>query len=256
MPRPDGLSLGALLGAGLASLRDRRGLLVIALPVGLVLAGLWTWFDLVPDRRWPGSGIALEIALGLLAMFWQRRLLLGPEPLVRRSPDGPPPSLIGRYLLFGALLALLVAVPALILAVPFVDGDEAEATAVFVAAVLCAAAVMVLLLGRLFLVFPPLAIGRPSSFRAAWRLGRGHGLRLGALVVVVALPALALAAAAMLLLPATLAQGVAGLVGANLAMALVRVLTTLVAAAALAHAWRRLDAEAPVIPPDSPVPPR
>lgn len=243
------VGISAMIGGGIASLADLRGLLSIGLPMAIVAAALWSFADANPDKSPTAVTMGVEVGLAFVAMYWQRRLLIGAEPMLRRRTDSEiaavPAPLTRGYLWRGVALCVAVIAPAvgvsLFLVASRLDGSDADFLRIAVPSiVLCA--VMALVLGRFFLVFPSLAEGKPMGFGDAWRMGRGQGLKLGLMLILLTLPELVMISAFVLLVPETFLATFPRIVVLNLFLALVRVATTLVTAAGLAIAWRGLSA--------------
>lgn len=240
----------ALAGAGIATLRPLKLSLGIAVPftalltAGEIVQHFWPDIDLSHMSVW---ALGAEI---FLAGYWQRLLLLGPERSTARGPYAP------RYLAFGlhALLAGFVIVsPAMLvgLLTAAVNGEqEVDLTTFFIGASVTIA-VLLVLLSRTLLVFPALAIGRRMGIAAAWRLGRGQGIRLGvALVVLAILPTMGVILLTAAADSAQMLESDAAVVASALASRFVEIVTVLAAAGCVAVLYRHLAGDEAVMPTD------
>jgi hypothetical protein len=208
------------------------------------------------------SGTAgIVVSLGVLACVvrWQRHLLLGQElrgiaPLDRH---------VARYGLWSVALALICAVPALLalalgLATGLVDRQEGSAAPLAIglpglALLLAGAGLALFLFVRLGLVLPAASIGdRRMGPRGSWAATRSQGLRLVAILVLLAL-GMGLVGAAAGLLDAAFSLVLGSEPGGNLGAAtttlvletVVDLVTAVVGASVTAAIYRRLVRTSP-----------
>lgn len=241
--------LGVLLREGVsATLRDRRGLLIFGLPSVVFIALAGAAAERFVDRA-TLIMVLVELGLEYVAFFWQRRYLLGPNAAVpagedRREEQREINKLAGRYVGRAAVFFLCLVVLALMLAfplfAPFLREDDPRSVAAFVAILVLVVAALMLMGARLLLVFPACAAGMRLGWGDAWRLGRGHGLRLGFVVLLFAAPAVLFAAAYALLVPPALQASMAGNLLFDTVVAVLRIGGMFMALVSAAYLYRQL----------------
>ncbi len=247
------VTFGALLQEGFsATVRDRKGLVLFALPAAAFLAIAWTFADRMEGQSTVMT-ILVELGLAYIAFFWQRRYLLGPEGARPQGPDKREAQreinrLAGRYVGRTAVYYLAIVVLALVISfplfAPFIDDDPAEAVPVFLMIVFPVAGVLMVVSAPFLLAFPACASGTRMGWGEAWRLGRGHGLKLGVVVVLFGTPTLLFTAAYLFLAPITLQDSMAGLILFNVGIALLRIGGMCMALINTAYLYQCLTAQA------------
>lgn len=240
---------GNLLHEGFtATLRDRRGLLMFALPAALLLALAWTILDRIEVNATAVS-VTVELGLAYIAFFWQRRYLVGPEasPLQgeeRREQQREINKLAGRFVGRAAVYYIVLTILALIISfpvfMPFLEENDPQTVFVFVAIVLCVVALLMIVSARFLLAFPACAAGIRMGWGEAWRLGRGHGLRLGLVVVLFGLPLALYAVGFVLLLPKAFQASLPGLILLNTGIAVLRIGAMFMGLTSAAYLYREL----------------
>lgn len=168
------------------------------------------------------GGIALAVGLAAIAVAWHRHILLG-EPL--QGPFARIDGRVGRYLLWTALMGLMMSLPLLLIG-PLLgpaiapEGNGAAAPEAPSAAVLLlppAALALVWVAARLQLVFPGTAIDkRELGLAGSWGLTRGHGVRLVVAFMLVTVP-VGVASLLLVLLFASIAQATGSIIMGALA---------------------------------------
>lgn len=106
-----------------------------------------------------------------IAVYWHRYILLAelPDGFVYR-PDW---AAFWDYFVKSALLSLMVVVPLLIVFVAIAIVSPGAVLSVTILSLICAL-VVVVLLNRILIVLPALAVGRKMSLREAWQSGSGQ----------------------------------------------------------------------------------
>lgn len=182
------------------TLSDRRGLLSYGVPTSALLAVALT-IGMLGDVIFGTIfvGVMIAIALVIISFYWQRRYLLGPEfdPVRMR--------LLGSYLWRAAVLFVALYVLAFILSSPFFPGDYWSENyyndvVVFDGTMLTMTLIsypLIILSGRLLLVFPAVAVDRPISWRESWKLAGNRGFHLGIVVILLDTPWLVFEALAL-----------------------------------------------------------
>jgi len=244
-PMPRRLSVLAIAGGGLATLRHREAL-KLGLPLAAIIAAFWTATDLWPDSGLAVGMVGVELGLATTAMYWQRRVILWPVTLervfMRHGPDAP---LRGRYLLRAVLLAAVLWFVPIIVALVVVPFDlnsvtrspeDGSALLAMVGVALAVAVVILFAVSRTLLVFPPLTVSHVVTIAQAWRLGRGYGARLATALILLTAPVLIVALVPVDVLP----DGIVGMALINGLIAVVRVATALAAAASVAVVYRHV----------------
>ena len=181
-----------------------RGPFVVALVLGLVFGAM------TPHAWAPVAALAMVVAYAWFAFHVMRLVLLGPQrALLPAAPDqgedGPliPRSNLGTFMLralgLAVLMALAVAAIVLVLVYPLLvlpmaagQGAPAPPAGSVTGGLLLSVGLAALSAGipvaRLATVLPMTAIDRDTTMAAAWRLARGHGLRLALALAVIAAP--------------------------------------------------------------------
>ncbi len=169
-------SFGNLLHEGVtATLRDRKGLAMFALPAALLLALAWTILDRIEVNATAVS-VTVELGLAYIAYFWQRRYLVGPELKIlqgeeRREQQREINKLAGRFVARAAVYYITLTILALIISfpifMPFLQEDDPQTVFVFIVIVLGVVGLLMLVSARFLLAFPACAAGNPHG------LGRG-----------------------------------------------------------------------------------
>jgi hypothetical protein len=241
--------LGALLREGVtATIQDRRGLLIFALPAAVFMALAWTAADRFADRA-ALITVLVELCLAYVAFFWQRRYLMGhdeaaPEGEARREQQREINRLAGRYVGRAAVFFLTIVVLALMLAfplfAPFLREDDPDTVLVFLVILVLVVAALLLAGARFLLAFPACASGTRMGWGDAWRLGRGHGLSLGFVVLLFSAPAVLFAVAYALLAPLTWQETVAGQLLLDSVVAVLRIGGMFMALVSAAYLYRQL----------------
>jgi hypothetical protein len=137
------------------------------------------------------------VGLSAIAVAWHRHVLLG-EPL--RGPIAPVNGRVLKYLLFGLVVAIVAAIPGLVIltASSLISGSPGGALSTF--ALLAGAIAAVLVFARLQLVFPGTAVGDPvAGLGGSWRLTQGNGVRLFVGILLSIVPVLAAVLVAQLI---------------------------------------------------------
>jgi hypothetical protein len=235
-------TLGAALDAPLSL--ATRSWKALALPL-LALVGAIAIAFLVNYWRWSSTGwvataLLLLIATAWLALEFQRHLLLGATACKHEAPQW---RRFGLYLLAMALLCVFLTafsglvfnftLPTMAWMLTALNGSEAWLIAGAVVFGVLGVALLAYPAARLALILPALAVGHDAGPAQIWRLSRGKGLRLIALLV---------------LIPGFL-QGLLNLALSSIGRALPDVITgvvlgsylNLVHAALLAYAYRALS---------------
>jgi hypothetical protein len=242
---------GRLLHEGFtATLRDRQGLLMFALPAALLLALAWTVMDRIEINATAVS-VTVELGLAYIAYFWQRRYLVGPDLKVlqgeeRREHQREINKMAGRFVGRAAVYYITLTILALIISfpifMPFLQEDDPQTVFVFVVIVLGVIALLMILSARFLLAFPACAAGIRMGWGEAWRLGRGHGLRLGVVVVLFGLPMAVYAVGWVLLLPEAFQASLAGQGLFNAGIAVLRIGGMFMGLTSAAYLYRQLTA--------------
>jgi hypothetical protein len=141
------------------------------------------------------------VALYLLAIAWlclcTHRMVLLDSPDAPMRPDGPALKRLGRFALVGGAVwgvfhfvrLILIGIIMTAIGSRYVAAGEAPSSGenveglVFYAD-LAASAVLFLLVGRLALLLPAIAVDRPFDLRSTWHATRGNSWRLAVVVGV------------------------------------------------------------------------
>jgi len=214
MAKPAPLPVLALVHDAYATVSDNlhrllrlgRAPFVLAFILGLA-------FGAMRPHAWaPVASLATVVAYAWFSFSVLRLVLLGAEraelPANRSAADdGPliPRSFLGTFMLralgLAVLMALGIAVMMLVVVYPLavlpMSPQEHQAMlarpGAFPTIILIVSAVLALLpagvpVARLICILPATAVDQDTTMAAAWRLSRGHGLRLALALTVVAAP--------------------------------------------------------------------
>ena len=229
------------------TLSDRRGLLGYGVPTATLLAALT--IDMLgmfgaTVGAMVGATYGATIALIIISFYWQRRYLLRPEF------DPVRIKLLGSYFWRAALFfGILYNIPYIlvftlsfsfspedywhngdIVVDHFVD-HASDQNPLLLNFVLYS---LIILSGRLLLVFPSIAVGRPISWRESWKLAGNRGFHLGIVIALLHTPSLAFEYLALF----AFQDGTAWIVTYNVVSSFLEVLTTLMALVASAFLYK------------------
>lgn len=243
------VSVGALLREGvLATLSDIKGLMLFGLPAAALIGIGWT-VEVLFEEMPPVMTVVAELGLAYIAFLWQRRYLLGtlgatPQGSYRREEHHDFHRLAFRYIwrtaifyLGAFLLTLLVGFPLVIL---FLFNATPENFFLFNAGFLAVLGLPILLGARFLLTFPACAVGVRMSWKEAWRLGKGHGLRLGLVLILFMLPFALFLLGFAKFVPPLFQENLMGLGLLNIGLGLLRVAGTFMALVSVAYLYRQL----------------